>query len=972
MQLVERFLIQIPNPSVILATLLIFMTSAYAIISGIYLNTLFLTSYPLSWLIYFLVTLAFFTAFFGLVLTPLFTKNIKENCLFLVKIFLFIMLMLVALRSLNYYWLPFVISIVLGTMSALISVIAWSIIPLAFNIREYKKVARLAGFSSSAGSIVGSFLIPLQLRFLPLDSLLYLLGLLSLTMGLNIYLLPLLKEKISYKVSEQKNPFRYPLFQTVLFFLICIIATQCLIDYIFKFEAAKHYSGGELGSFFGMFSGITSVIGLILGMTSLKYIIKYFSLDGILYATPLFTFIACLGVIMMPSLWTICLLASIRALFYFNYTTLSTEIALNILPSIVRAKAKFQLKTIFSPFATLIVLFLLMILAKKVGIFSITVVIAAISLFCLFLVKKVTHSYKTTLQAATEFKRFNVLDQFGDANIALLQQIIENSLASNDSNIVLLGLSLIDSSNTSKLPNTIYTQLNHPNILVRKSIINLIRVFKATESLDLLTNQFAVESDIEVKFLILNTLSILNPEITLNIAREIIKNPLDLLYPAAINVLIECGNLSEKTYANNVLHTLIHHENALARKEAVRIIGRLSLIDYQAELNQLIADEDHDVSCEAISAAAKCNLVSLTPQILSQLRHRSRASTIYKAIAKLGVQTIPYLISEIAVANNPTLLIKALNSIPGDEKDAAILAIMKTDKVFLRNIIAKDVNAKACLTPPSKALRKCASELALEETFYLASLTNMSLHHTSIFLLAEIQSRQQLAKKNILYWLAVATDPIKINQLIPSLMHSTQDVSFAQAQAKAMELLEIYIKDKALLTRVINIFEPDDKSVSIAPAECNDAWLTRIINAELNKGEDMDLLSKVFDLRGVEIFKDLPAEILIAIAEETERLSYEEGESVFLENDPPNGLYCVSSGEVRIERQGKVLNILKEHDYFGELALIDDSFRTADAYIQSDASLLFLSKETFDRITDDLPEVLRTVAKVILKYLRQR
>jgi hypothetical protein len=252
-------------------------------------------------------------------------------------------------------------------------------------------------------------------------------------------------------------------------------------------------------------------------------------------------------------------------------------------------------------------------------------------------------------------------------------------------------------------------------------------------------------------------------------------------------------------------------------------------------------------------------------------------------------------------------------------------------------------------------------------------LSSMLLKQSEHYLLAEIKSRQQLVKISMLYWLAVASDPVKINQLIPSLIHSTNDVAFAQAQAKAIELLEIYIKDKALLACVINVFEPTDpQTLPSAHQEYNDAWLARLINANFNQGEDMDLLSKVFDLRGVELFKDLPAEILIAIAEETERLSFEEGESVFLENDRPDGLYCISSGEVRIERQGKVLTILKEHDYFGELALIDDTFRTADAFIQSDASLLFLSKETFDRITDDIPEVLRTVVKVILNYLRQK
>ena len=62
---------------------------------------------------------------------------------------------------------------------------------------------------------------------------------------------------------------------------------------------------------------------------------------------------------------------------------------------------------------------------------------------------------------------------------------------------------------------------------------------------------------------------------------------------------------------------------------------------------------------------------------------------------------------------------------------------------------------------------------------------------------------------------------------------------------------------------------------------------------------------------------------------------------------------------------------LKENDIFGELALLDNSTRTATAIAKSEGTLLFLDKETFDRITDDLPDVLRSVIQMLMRYLRQ-
>ena len=82
--------------------------------------------------------------------------------------------------------------------------------------------------------------------------------------------------------------------------------------------------------------------------------------------------------------------------------------------------------------------------------------------------------------------------------------------------------------------------------------------------------------------------------------------------------------------------------------------------------------------------------------------------------------------------------------------------------------------------------------------------------------------------------------------------------------------------------------------------------------------------------------------------------------------------YIIASGSVEILAQdNSVIAELKKPKAFGELALIDESLRTAGAIGGTDGMLLFLEKETFRRITEDLPEVLQPVIRRVITYYNQ-
>ena len=107
---------------------------------------------------------------------------------------------------------------------------------------------------------------------------------------------------------------------------------------------------------------------------------------------------------------------------------------------------------------------------------------------------------------------------------------------------------------------------------------------------------------------------------------------------------------------------------------------------------------------------------------------------------------------------------------------------------------------------------------------------------------------------------------------------------------------------------------------------------------------------------------------------------YRTGEPVFYQGDPGLGMYIVKDGEVSITILGKdgneqELAMLGEGDFFGELALLDESPRSANAICKTDCTLIgFFRPDLFELIdkknTLGIKIVLK-LAEIVAQRLRQ-
>lgn len=100
------------------------------------------------------------------------------------------------------------------------------------------------------------------------------------------------------------------------------------------------------------------------------------------------------------------------------------------------------------------------------------------------------------------------------------------------------------------------------------------------------------------------------------------------------------------------------------------------------------------------------------------------------------------------------------------------------------------------------------------------------------------------------------------------------------------------------------------------------------------------------------LFAGLPPGAIDAASERLRTVFYPAGETIFAEGDPGHGLYLVLAGTVRISVRGRehlpeTLDTFHTGDFFGEMALIDQSPRSATATAVESSLLGMLDEEAF-------------------------
>jgi len=97
---------------------------------------------------------------------------------------------------------------------------------------------------------------------------------------------------------------------------------------------------------------------------------------------------------------------------------------------------------------------------------------------------------------------------------------------------------------------------------------------------------------------------------------------------------------------------------------------------------------------------------------------------------------------------------------------------------------------------------------------------------------------------------------------------------------------------------------------------------------------------------------------------------FKAGTTIFTEGTPGDVMYVVLDGEVEVSVGGKVIEVMKPGDLFGEMALIDFSPRSATALAKSDCRLAAIDEKRFVETVYETPFFAVHVMRVLASRLR--
>jgi CRP/FNR family transcriptional regulator, cyclic AMP receptor protein len=142
-----------------------------------------------------------------------------------------------------------------------------------------------------------------------------------------------------------------------------------------------------------------------------------------------------------------------------------------------------------------------------------------------------------------------------------------------------------------------------------------------------------------------------------------------------------------------------------------------------------------------------------------------------------------------------------------------------------------------------------------------------------------------------------------------------------------------------------------------------------------------DKVGSALDKRAVlarhKLFCEAPPLVIERLALRAQPLAFRCGQRIFRRGDESHGLLAVVSGYVRISATGPddrselVMNLIGPDEVFGEIALLDDGPRTADAFAATRCLLLQLERRDLMPLLNDFPVLAVRLLAILSGRLRR-
>ena len=153
------------------------------------------------------------------------------------------------------------------------------------------------------------------------------------------------------------------------------------------------------------------------------------------------------------------------------------------------------------------------------------------------------------------------------------------------------------------------------------------------------------------------------------------------------------------------------------------------------------------------------------------------------------------------------------------------------------------------------------------------------------------------------------------------------------------------------------------------------AYINRnFLNNEISIEENnkmYSILEKTLLLKTVNLFQKIPGNVLSKIAQIATEISLETDDVIFQEGEPGKSLFVIITGKVNILNDNQIIANLEKGNCIGEMSILDQAPRSADAIAAEESILLQIDQDGFFELMAGNPDIMKEIIKMLTKRLRK-
>jgi ATP/ADP translocase/HEAT repeat protein len=927
---------------------------------------------------------------------------------------------------------PFVLFVWSEVAFSLAIVNAWAIVSDAFDPRQAKRLIPLVGLGASLSFLCSALVRPLVSAGLDAEDLTWVVvG----SFVLAILLHEVIQHRGLVRDPARKGPAKpadaqaagffgairqgftqvatIPLLRIFAVITVITMLAEALLDFVFWNELRHHFRKNEIAGFYATFTGILGAVQIFLQMFVSGRMLTLLGSTVCLALTPLAVTLGGTVFVILPAFWLLIGLKFGDRVMKQSLYSPSLQALYTPIPSVAKRQAQTLIKGVLSPAAVAMVGGIILVAGSYLGrrgIMAMTVVVTALS--ATLLLWKLRPAYADALSKALERRKFDPSDLLEDFTVAVdsetLAFIHRTVFEESDESKAVFAIRLLTDARSPQVLALLLKACEHPSARVRREALDLLAEQGRPGDTAFLAERLGRETEPDVIVELLVTLAALGSEGVPGAVTGLLDDPRPAVRAAAALAALRLR--LDPGAAEAAVAALTTSATAADRIALAGALERFAAPDLHPVCRPLLADAAPEVRRAGLRAAAALGSAELLPDILACFVSRGPWDEAATALAALGDVAVPEL---TRLVRDPALPLTLRERVPrilvGVDTDRAgqILEELLADpsetirEQALRSLTRITLQPGGYDHPPRALilarlrdevllgleLQSVRRGLGLEADPDQTSLLHQELGHRytrclgRVFGLCALVEPPKMA--GIIQWNIQSGEPrlaahaIELMDTAFSREVACLVVPLVERQSRPVDLDRLFPDESERLRRahrepVLTTLTGRDEWLRLCAAV---GWPDQAAAVDPALREEVQrmlpVIEQILFLQSVPIFRELSGEELHFIANITEQMSVAQGEEIFHAGDPGDAMYIVLQGWVAIRLRGGELARLGNRECFGEMAVLDNLPRSADAVAVEDTELLRIDAQSFDELLQEKHQIVKGIFKVLSARLRQ-